>query len=110
MRIWSPRDRTQLQLALESARRKPHPLVIDAEAAAESGLTVALEIMLSPLTGPSGAVDRMLGFYQPTSPVASLRGQPISSLRLKAIRATNAEDDSLLPRLRLATINGRQIA
>jgi hypothetical protein len=110
MRIWRADDRTQIQLALESARRKPDPLVIEAEAQADFGGSLSLEIMLSPLAVPSGAVDRVLGFYQPTTPVAVLAGQPVGQLKLKTIRSTAGENGPALPRLRLAAVDGRQIA
>jgi hypothetical protein len=109
-RIWAPQDRTQLQLALESARRRPDPLVIEAEAVADSGVALQLEIMLTPLAGPTGAIDRMMGFYQPTSPVAALLGRPVATLRLKAIRTAGADGAGALPRLRLAAIDGRLLA
>ena len=66
--------------------------------------------MLTPLAGPTGAVDRMMGFYQPTSPVAALRGQTVSVLRLKAIRTASDTGVAALPRLRLATLDGRVLA
>ena len=109
MRLWSAEDRTQLQLALELARRKPDPIVVTAEARTEIGAVLELEIMLTPLAAPSGEVDRVMGFYQPTSPVAMLMGQPIKVLSLKSIRTVGVQG-AVLPHLRLAAVYGRRIA
>jgi len=109
MRLWSPEDRTQLQLALELARRKPDPVVVTAEAPTELGAVVELEILFMPLAAPSGEVDRVMGFYQPTSPVAMLMGQAISVLSLKSIRTIGVQG-AMPPHLRLAAVDGRRIA
>ncbi len=108
-RIWTPEDRPKLQSALESARRRPEPLVLQAEADSDSGAGLRLEIMLTPLVGPTGVIDRMMGFYQPTSPVAALRGRPIGQLRLRAIRSASTEGAAERPSLRLAAVNGRRV-
>ena len=112
MRIWRLDDRTQVQLALESMRRRCAPVVIEteAEAQADSPGLMSLEILLTPLAGPDGEVDRMLGLYQPTSPAAALGGHSIRPFRLKAIRTVNEDGGGLMPQLRLAAVNGRQIA
>jgi hypothetical protein len=109
MRLWSPGDRLQLQLALELARRKPDPIVATAEARTELGAVLDLEILFTPLAAPSGEVDRVMGFYQPTSPVAALMGQPIKVLSLKSIRSIGVRG-AVLPHLRLAAVDGRRIA
>ena len=109
-RIWAFEDRTPLQMALESARRQLDPLVVEAEAAADSGAAMRLEIMLTPLAGPTGAVDRVMGFYQPTTPVAALKGESASWLKLKLIRAAGDDGVGAMPRLRLAAVDGRRIA
>ena len=109
LRLWTGTDRNQLQLALELSRRKPDPIVIAAEARTEAGSVTQLEIMLTPLAGPSGEIDRMMGFYQPTSPVAALAGKPVRMLTLKSIRTIGVQG-AALPHLRLATVDGRLIA
>ena len=109
-RIWAWEDRTQLQTALESARRQLDPLVIEAEATTDSGASMRLEVMLTPLAGPTGAVDRVMGFYQPTSHVAALCGQPIASIKLNLIRTARSDGPAAMPRLRLAAVDGRRIA
>ena len=109
MRLWSPEDRTQLQLSLEMARRKPDPIVLVAQARTELGALLDLEIMLTPLAAPNGEVDRVMGFYQPTSPVAMLMGQPIKTLSLRSVRTVGVQGVAL-PHLRLAAVDGRRIA
>jgi hypothetical protein len=101
--------RTALQLALEALCREPQPLVIDCEARPREGQPLRLEIMIAPLIGPSGGVDRFIGLYQPTSPVAVLMGRPVHSLAIRAISAADSTATSL-PRLRLAAVEGRRIA
>ena len=108
-RLWSPEDRTQLQLSLELARRKPDPILVTAEARTEHGAVLELEILFLPLAAPNGDVDRVMGFYQPTSPVAALMGQAIALLSLKSIRTAGVHG-AALPHLRLAAVDGRRIA
>ncbi len=107
LKLWAPRYRTALQLALEAARRQPEPLVINAEGRARGGQTVALEIALAPLIGASDEIDRMIGLYQPLTPVAALLGQRIERLVVRGIATAGAQ---AFPRLKLAAVDGRQVA
>lgn len=108
LRLWEPAARTPLQLALEAGRRHPEPLVVEAEA--RSGEAVmTMEVMLAPLRGPSGEIDRLIGLYQPLTPAAALAGGAIRALRVKSVTAAGAGSD-LFPRLRLAALDGRRIA
>jgi hypothetical protein len=109
MRLWSPEDRTQLQLALELARRKPDPVVVTAQAHTEQGAVLDLEILYLPLSAPTGEVDRVMGFYQPTSPVGMLMGQPVKVLSVTSIQTVGVQG-ATLPHLRLAAVDGRRIA
>jgi hypothetical protein len=107
--LWAEAYRTSLQLALEAVRRQPEPLVVMAEASAPRGHALGLEITFAPLTSASGEADRVLGLYQPKTPVAALLGQPVQVLTVRGV-ATARPGDPDLPRLRLAAIDGRQIA
>jgi hypothetical protein len=107
--LWAETYRTPLQLALEAVRRQPEPFVVAAEARAPRGETLGLEITFAPLTSASGEIDRIIGLYQPTTPVASLLGQPIKVLIVRGV-TTARPGEGELPRLRLAAIDGRQIA
>jgi hypothetical protein len=109
LKLWAPAYRTALQLALEAVRRQPEPLVIAAEARTATGLTLNLEITLAPLTGPSGEIDRLIGLYQPLTPVAVLKGQPIETLVVRNITAAGSVGAEF-PRLKLAAVDGRQLA
>jgi hypothetical protein len=109
MSLWAETYRTALQLALEAIRRHPEPLVVTAEARAAGGQTLGLEVGFAPLTSAGGEIDRMLGLYQPKSPVAALLGQPIERLTVRAVATPRAAECDL-PRLRLAAVNGRQLA
>jgi len=108
--LWAETYRTPLQLALEAIRRQPEPLVVAAEARAPKAEAVlGLEITFAPLTSVSGEIDRILGLYQPTTPVAALLGQPIQVLTVRGVTAARPGEGEL-PRLRLAAVDGRQIA
>jgi hypothetical protein len=102
-------DRTALQLALEALRRRPQPMVVDCEARTGAGQILRLEIMIAPLIGPDGVVDRFFGLYQPTSPVAALMGQRVHGLTVRTINIADPAA-AALPRLRLASVEGRRIA
>jgi hypothetical protein len=83
--------------------------VIAAEGRARAGQTLGLEITLAPLTGPKGDIDRLIGLYQPTTPAAALMGQAIGTLVIRNITAAGSAG-AAFPRLKLAAMNGRQIA
>jgi hypothetical protein len=109
IKLWAPAYRASLQLALEAVCRQPEPLVIATEGRASSGQAIKLEIVMAPLTGPKGQVDRLIGLYQPTTPTVALMGQPIESLTIRNITAAG-QAGVAFPRLKLAAMNGRQIA
>ena len=98
--------RTELRPALEAARRGRSPLVAEVEAHDDAGRSFSLEVVLAPLSGPGGDVDRFLGLYQPLTPVFRLRGASVVEFTLKTLHpgAPGA------PRLRLAALDGRHIA
>lgn len=109
LRLWDAPNRERLQLALEVARRRAEPMVVECEAAAGDDLAMSMEVVMAPLTGPSGEVDRLLGLYQPTSPVAALRGRVVRTLSARAIRtAQGGHEPPIGPRL--AAVDGRRIA
>jgi hypothetical protein len=109
IKLWAPAHRASLQLALEAVCRQPEPLVIAAEGRARAGQMIKLEVVVAPLTGPKGYVDRLIGLYQPTTPTIALMGQPIESLAIRNITSAGSAGASF-PRLKLAAMNGRRIA
>ena len=106
--LWAAPHRASLQLALEAVRRQPEPLIVTAAGSTSGGRALILEIMLAPLTGANDEIDRLFGLYQPATPVADLTGQPIETLAMRAI--ATARPGGVLHRLRLAAVDGRQIA
>ena len=109
MRLWRSEDRTQLQLAIEAARRRGEPLVVDCDAHPQSGPAMRMEVTLAPLIGPSGEIDRLIGLYQPLSPVSGLMGRAALSLSVRAITTPGAAHEAFPP-LRLAAVGGQRIA
>lgn len=104
--LFRERDRFTVQTALETARRRPEPVVATVQARAGNGAALALEMLFAPLTGEP---DRFLGLYQPLSLVARLDGEPVKDLALGAIRGVGPANEET-PRLRLATLDGRRVA
>jgi len=106
--LWTVAHRPPLQLALEASLRAPEPLVITAEGRAAHRQPLALEITFAPLAGADGDINRLLGLYQPITPVAALLGQALEALAMRSIATARFPNGS--PRLRLAAVDGRQIA
>lgn len=104
-RIWEPAARTPLQLTLEALRRHPEPIVVTADARAGQA-NVKMEVMFAPLMGPTGHLDRVIGLYQPLTPVSVLQGGIVHALTLTGVSSTALP----WPRLRLAAVDGRAIA
>ena len=88
------------------ARRIPEPIVIEA-AADGDGETSLIEILFAPLAGATGAVDRLMGLYQPLDLNHRIKLSPVRELTVLNIRRANAAE---APRLRLAALDGRRIA
>jgi len=103
-----PGDRWQLKSALEFSRGRPEPLVVHADILADSVAPVAMEILLAPLRGPVGGVDRFIGLYQPTAMISRLQGRPALALAIGGI--SRADGGEAAPSLRLASVDGRRIA
>lgn len=106
--LFAQRDRMTLQTALESARRRPEPLVATVDVASE-GASIGMEILFAPLAGADGGPDRFLGLYQPLAMVARLDGRPAGLFGVRSLRGTGPANEEA-PRLRLAALDGRRIA
>ncbi len=64
---------------------------------------------MAPVADAGGQIDRLLGFYQPVSPLFRLQNQPIH--RLALLEAAFAGSGEPVPEpLRLASVGGRRIA
>ena len=104
-RLWRPIHRQRLAGLLEAALAAGEPLVTSAEAWGPDAVHVRLEVLFLPLAGADGVADRFLGLYQPTTGV--WRG-PVSELAL--LGGYGVADETLPFHLRLATVDGRQLA
>jgi hypothetical protein len=89
--LWMAGDRPQLREAIALARGEGAPVVLSASGWTAAGDEAKLEIVLAPLIGPSGEMDRMLGLYQPTSSLRRLMGQPFTALTLHGVKAADAD-------------------
>jgi hypothetical protein len=101
-------DRPRIGQALEQARRTAEPAVLTVDARTEEGLSARIEVLIAPLRAETAPQDRIIGLYQPLTPLAELRGQTVRELAV--IRIGAAEDVLERPRLRLAAIDGQRIA
>ena len=105
--LWAPFDRAHLQATLERSCSRPTPFVVKAEIRADVVAPVAMEVLFAPLATASGDVERFLGFYQPTAMMHRLQGRAANALAVRSIETSGHVE---APRLRLAALNGRQIA
>lgn len=82
--------------------------MVNADILADGTPPVGMEVLLAPLRGPGGAVDRFIGLYQPTATISRLQGRPALALAMNGV--VRADGDEAAPSLRLASIDGRRIA
>lgn len=107
--FWALSHRLEVKSALEVARRRGEPTVITADVRAVGVPSVGMEVLLAPMTGATGEVDRFLGLYQPIAMIQRLMGRPVSELGVRKIQSLGPANEES-PRLRLATLHGRRIA
>jgi hypothetical protein len=107
--LWAKMDRARVQAALELCRSAADPIVINAQVNAPGLEPFGMEVLLAPLASANGDADRFLGLYQPTGVVQRLEEGVHRELAVTTVLST-ASSTELEPRLRLAVINGRQIA
>lgn len=107
--LWAPADRPRVQSALELCRASADPIVINAQVMAPEMAPFAMEILAAPLASPEGDVDRFLGLYQPTGALEWLQEGVQRLLSVDNVLSTGSASE-LEPTLRLAVINGRQLA
>lgn len=107
--LWSKMDRARVQAALELCRNGADPIVIVAQVIAPELEPFPMEVLLAPLASPDGEADRFLGLYQPVGAMPRLQEGAHRELAVNSVHST-ASAAELEPRLRLAVIDGRQIA
>jgi hypothetical protein len=107
LELWGAPSRAPAREAVLCAMRDREPVVVYADAGAAGGV-LGLEILLAPLSGPAGGLDRLLGLYQPLTSLVVLRGEPIGPLAHRfAVRLGAVEPPRA--RLRLAAVDGMRI-
>jgi hypothetical protein len=109
MGLWSGSDRPKVQAAIESALHRGDALVATALGRSLRGQEAKLEIILAPRADSNGRIDRLLGLYQPISPLFKLQNEPIERLFLQGIAFAETGLEIASP-LRIAAVDGRRIA
>lgn len=89
--LWRGFDRHHVRALIESALACPAPATATSTAYALDGQTIDAEMAFLPLRGPSGQADRVLGLYQPLSPMSALKGRPVMRQKLTGIRPPSRE-------------------
>ena len=108
LNLFRHQDRLDLKGALEAGRRRPEPVLVQADIITE-GPSLPIEILFLPLAPAPGSPERFLGFYQPLGMVARLQGLPALEIAVgRVINMGPANEEA--PRLRLAALDGRRIA
>ncbi|HTI66252.1 MAG TPA: PAS domain-containing protein [Caulobacteraceae bacterium] len=119
--LWMASDRQAVHDALALAREGGVPVVLSASGWTGKGDEAQFEIVLAPLVGPTGELDRVLGLYQPTTSLRRLHGQALVALTLNGTKV--ADDDFHIPvpvqppiapvrpraHLRLAALDGQRL-
>jgi hypothetical protein len=109
MGLWVGSDRPKLQAAIESALHGGDALVATALGRSLRDQEAKLEIVLAPLADSVGRIDRLLGLYQPVSPLFKLQNSPVERLFLQNIAFAGTGLETPSP-LRIAAVDGRRIA
>jgi hypothetical protein len=105
---WSPSSRAAARDAVAAAVRDREPLVIYAETTTAQA-AIGFEILLAPLTGPGGRIDRLLGLYQPLSSLSVLRGEPIRPFTHRLTLRLPDAAPRRASHLRLVAVNGASV-
>jgi hypothetical protein len=109
MGLWTIGDRPKIQASIEAALFRGEALVAQVLGRTLLGREARLELVLAPLADSTGRIDRMLGLYQPTSPLFRLQNEPIERLFLQSIAYADSGLETPSP-LRIAAVDGRRIA
>jgi len=101
--LWAPESRSLVAAAVVQTFREARPVVMVAEAARLRGV---LEIVITPMRGPDGEADRLLGLYQPSVDQEHRRDAvgPLTARLSVGVGVAGR------PPLTLAAIDGRRIA
>ncbi len=108
--LWSEESRGAVRDAARAVMAAREPGVIYASGTTEAGDAAGLELMLAPLAGSDGLVDRLLGLCQPLTPLARLKREPLVELNHKLTVFAGVDGNAFEPHLKLAAVDGRLIA
>lgn len=108
--LWSEESRGAVRDAARAVMTGREPAVFYASGLTPSGHSAGLELMLAPLAGADGLVDRLVGFCQPLTPLVRLKDETLVSLTHKLTILAAPEVGAAEPRLKLAAVDGRLIA
>lgn len=100
---WREASRSMVAAAVLQAAGEGRPVVLTADA---PRLRAGLEIVIAPLRGPTGANDRLIGFYQPLS-ATDRAPDSVGPLTVRGVMAAGALERAVLT---LAAIDGRRVA
>jgi len=106
--LFSPPAQALARRTVLEAIRDGRPMVLLAAGRAQAGGQVPLEIVLAPMLGADGTVDRLIGMVQPTASLAFLEGQPVIEISIRMATATGPAPTR--PPLRLAAVDGQRLA
>jgi hypothetical protein len=111
LKLWAPESRAAVRDAAALCLSGREPAVLYAEARTESDERAGIELTLAALTGPSGEIDRLLGLYQPISPLARLGRESVVDLTHRLTVYAGAQVAAERgAHLKLAAVDGRRIA
>jgi len=108
LQLWRHADRPRLGAAMEAARRAGEPLIVTAQAVADTRHSARIEILMAPLRAEAEPQDRFLGLYQPLDPINLLRDR--TSVEFGLIGFDAVADAPPRPVIRLAAVDGRAIS
>ena len=107
--LWVGADRPRIQRAVEAALSRLQILILHGQGRSLCGYQTRVEVLLAPLAGPKGQVDRLLGLYQPVTPLFRLHGQKLERLFLLEAEMAGGVEPAAPP-LRIASVDGRRVA
>lgn len=105
--LWRTESRPLVQRTALRAVREVRPFVITAEGPSRYGDPLRMEVLLAPLAGAEGRIERLLGLFQPVTSAGFDAGP---EFRLTARLAAAAGPGAGRPALSLAAADGRRTA
>jgi hypothetical protein len=107
--LWNAGSRAAARDAAAAAIRHCEPVALYAEGRSLSSEQAGLELVLAPFCNHTGAIDRLLGFYQLISNAGRAPTDPLVELTHR-LTLYGAGDASQPSRMTLGAVDGRRIA